>query len=427
MHLRDECVHVDRRHRRVRTHAAGVRALVSFADALEVLGGAKRQGGSPVAQCEQRYLRPLEELLDDCAAAEGLDRGQRSLEFRRGTAHEDALPGRQPVRLQHTRRARNRHRLCGRHSRGAQDVLGERLRALDAGGLRARPEHTDPVLPEQVGDPRDERRLRPDHREVDVGGEREREQAVAVVGTHGMAPAERSDPRVARGGVELRQARALGETPRKRVLTRSRADDEHVHAASLLRGFDNRHPRPDRYSAREGSAVLHGTRRDRAHPRRRGAGRRRRRGAARDPHRRAPSRRDDAHARPRRGARPRVRALRGAAPDGRSPARRSGGEHGRGRRGRLRSGEAAAELLHDVVVRGVREGRSRRRCSRGAARRERADAHGGYCRRAAGAAARVAGRVRAHRRSPRNRPVRRRTAPSFAPARTSAGTTRWTR
>ena len=57
-----------------------------------------------------------------------------------------------------------------------------------------------------------------------------------------MAAAERGDAGVAGGGVQLRQAGALRESPRERVLTRTRADDEHLHRPSLLRGFDGRRP-----------------------------------------------------------------------------------------------------------------------------------------------------------------------------------------
>jgi hypothetical protein len=39
--------------------------------------------------------------------------------------------------------------------------------------------------------------------------------------------------------MELGEARALRETPRERVLTRTGADDHNLHAASLLPGFDN--------------------------------------------------------------------------------------------------------------------------------------------------------------------------------------------
>src|SRR5207245_1782474 len=67
-----------------------------------------------------------------------------------------------------------------------------------------------------------------------VERQRECEQAVTVVGAHRMAAAEHRDPGVAGGRVQLGEARALGEAPRERMLARPRADDEHLHAPSLL-------------------------------------------------------------------------------------------------------------------------------------------------------------------------------------------------
>jgi hypothetical protein len=54
-----------------------------------------------------------------------------------------------------------------------------------------------------------------------------------------VAPSERGDSRVARRRVELGQTRALRETPRERMLTRTGADDHNLHAASLLPVFDD--------------------------------------------------------------------------------------------------------------------------------------------------------------------------------------------
>ena len=178
-----------------------------------------------------------------------------------------------------------------------------------------------------------------------------------------------------------------------------------------------------------GAAALQdraGRRRPRAGRRRAGCGRGR--GAARDPDRRPSGRRHDAHAGTRRGARARVlplrraRAARGAAAGGSRRKRR------RRRRARLRPGAAAAELLHDVVVRGLRQGRprgDRGRCGAGRGRRARS-------------------RPRSSRRCPTGCGTRkgafeatgglhatglfdRRRGRSSACARTSGGTTRWTR
>ena len=67
-------------------------------------------------------------------------------------------------------------------------------------------------MPEPVGDARDERRLRPDHDEVGRDRPRQVEQAVAVVGTHRMAVAERRDPGIAGRRVERGERRALRES-----------------------------------------------------------------------------------------------------------------------------------------------------------------------------------------------------------------------
>ena len=63
-HLVDE---IGRRpgQRGVGTHATGVRAGVTVADALEVLRRRQRHHGRAVGQGEQRHLRAVEELLDD--------------------------------------------------------------------------------------------------------------------------------------------------------------------------------------------------------------------------------------------------------------------------------------------------------------------------------------------------------------------------
>ncbi len=89
-------------------------------------------------------------------------------------------------------------------------------------------------------------------------------------------------PGVARRGVELVEAGALGEPPRKRVLARARADDEDVHRASLRSAFDG-----DTWTM---AAPPHSTARVEVVRIPAGTGERRgrRRGAARDPDRRRP-------------------------------------------------------------------------------------------------------------------------------------------
>ena len=81
-----------------------------------------------------------------------------------------------------------------------------------------------------IGDPRDERRLGPDHDEV--GGDRARnaQDPVAIIDTNWMAVTKGGNPGVAGRRVQLRQRRARRDPPRKRMLAGSRADEKHLHA-----------------------------------------------------------------------------------------------------------------------------------------------------------------------------------------------------
>ena len=76
--------------------------------------------------------------------------------------------------------------------------------------------------------------FRADHDQVGFERHGQAEQAVGVVGAHGMASSDRRDPGVPRRGVELGEGGALLETPRERVLASTGADDHHLHAARIL-------------------------------------------------------------------------------------------------------------------------------------------------------------------------------------------------
>ena len=148
---------------------------------------------------------------------------------------------------------------------------------------------------------------------------------------------------------------------------------------------------------------------------------RRRRGAARDPDRRRAGRGHDADARARRGARARLLPLGGAAasrrpalPDDLAANTVEVDAPG------FDPGAAAAELLHLVLVRRLREGSARGRRRRGAARRVRSCASRSPRRFAPRPAARGAGRLRGDRRSPRDGVSSPPPASSCARARTSA-------
>ena len=156
---------------------------------------------------------------------------QRGVELVLRRADEHALARRQAVGLDDAGHAGDRHRLRERDAGGAHDVLREPLRPLDPRRRRARPEDRDARAAELVGHTGDERRLGPDHDEVGRERARQLEQALAVLGADGMAPSDRRDPGVARGGVDLLDHRALRELPGKRMLPPAGADDEDSHAA----------------------------------------------------------------------------------------------------------------------------------------------------------------------------------------------------
>ena len=89
-------------------------------------------------------------------------------------------------------------------------------------------------MAELVRDTRDERSLGPDHDEARVELAGEPKQALAVLRTDGMAPADGGDAGISGGRVQLGEVGALREFPRQGVLAPARADEEDFHAASLL-------------------------------------------------------------------------------------------------------------------------------------------------------------------------------------------------
>ncbi len=187
-----------------------------------------------VGEREQRHLLTVEQFLEHELAAERSDRAQCVIDLFGRPTDEHALAGRQTVRLDDARSARNRQRLGSRHTRRAQNILRERLRSFDLGGRRAGAEHRDPVPAQDVGDPGHQRSFWADHHQVCFERQCQAEKAVSIVGPNWMAAPECGDAGVARGGVELGQARALLEAPREGVLASTGADDHHLHAARIL-------------------------------------------------------------------------------------------------------------------------------------------------------------------------------------------------
>ena len=201
------------RQRRVRAHAAGVRALVAVEDALVVLGGCERQHVVAVAEQEQRHLLAVEELLDEHRAVlQPVGRvGDRGLAI---VGDEHALAGGESVGLHDVGgsvlvdgrecvfEGAGTGGAAGGYARVIHDSLCERLAALELCGRLARTEHGDAALAQAVGDARDEWRLRADDDEVDVVVDR-------VVGDDGLVGRVEGDDR--HDGGDAGVARSRGD------------------------------------------------------------------------------------------------------------------------------------------------------------------------------------------------------------------------
>jgi hypothetical protein len=234
------------RHGRVRAHAAGIRAGVAVADALEVLRRGERERPRAVGDREQRHLLALQQLFDEDIPSEPCGSAERVVELLLRVADEHALAGRQPVGLHDARRSRDREAPRGRHGGRLEHVLREGLRALDARRSEGGAERRDPTVPKRVDEPDDKRSLGADDDEVDPELTAEREQAFAILGAHRVALAEGRDPRVARGGVQLVDRRAPAELPGECVLAAAGPDDQHLHGSESTGAVGS--PRPGRKS-----------------------------------------------------------------------------------------------------------------------------------------------------------------------------------
>ena len=200
--------------RRVRAHAAGVGAVIAVEQALVVLGGAEGQHVVAVAEEEERDLGSGEELLDEHRAERQVRVGVG--ERRVAVVGDDhALAGGEAVGLHDIGGAEvvergldlgaggGAHGAAGGHARGIHDPLRERLRALELRGRLARTEHRDAARAQRVGDAGDERRLGPDHDEVDGVLVREHRDRGRVVRVEGDERRILRDAGVAGGGEDL--------------------------------------------------------------------------------------------------------------------------------------------------------------------------------------------------------------------------------
>ena len=223
------------RHRRVRAHAAGVRAGVAVADPLEVLRRRERdavESTRRTARAATARGRSAPPRSRPCGRRRRTRRPARyARTASRASASDsvtsDALARGEPVGLHHVeagQRLEERERrgllVAGRTRRGARS--GPRRRrappsSTPSSPRAGRPRPTDrtprrPAPRSSSAEPVDERRLGPDHDEVERRrGSRSRPRAARHGPTLG-------DPGVARRGQHRVDDRRAGEAPRERVL-----------------------------------------------------------------------------------------------------------------------------------------------------------------------------------------------------------------
>ena len=212
-----------------------------------VLRGEHRDGAGAVGEHEERELFAGHELLDEDLApgiAEGL-RGEHrdggSVGVLDALADEDALPRREPGRLDHDRRTERadgeeravecgvRFGARGGHAGVAHQLLREGLRRFDARGGARRAEDGELLEAECIHESGGERRLGPNDREVGTLAQREIEERAGVRRLHRGAAAELRQPRVARGGDDVEGRMTPRERPGEGVLAPAAADQQHLH------------------------------------------------------------------------------------------------------------------------------------------------------------------------------------------------------
>ena len=229
------------RQRGVGTHPAGVGAVVMIEDPFEVLRGLHRQDRRPVGDREQAHLRPVQELLDHHrpSAVGDVIQGDPPV-----VGDHDPLAGGETVVLDHVRRAElvqcRRGLLAvtagppgrGRHPGGVHDLLGEGLAALELRGCPGRTEARDPGCSHRVGHPGDQRRLGPDHHQVDAELGGQRGDGITVHRIDRVQRRDLPDPGVARRGVHLGHPRVGDQGPGQRVL--APAGPDHQYAQSRV-------------------------------------------------------------------------------------------------------------------------------------------------------------------------------------------------
>ena len=171
--------HVGRRprQRRVRTHAAGVRAGVIVVGTLEILRGLQRHNACSVGDREERDLRTVEELLHHHRTPAGKARSRVGDGDGTIIGDHNTLAAGQTIVLHDVRGSGpskgvegtvdlipigTHQRHCRRYTGLGHHFLGERLAAFQSSRLRGRPEASDSRRANSVGCTCDQRSLRTD-------------------------------------------------------------------------------------------------------------------------------------------------------------------------------------------------------------------------------------------------------------------------
>ena len=240
-----------RQHRRggIGAHAAGVGAGIPVADALVILRRAEGDDGGAVSEREEARFLAFHELLDHhlrACAAEGPAEhvGERILGLCERCGDHHALARRQTIGLEHVRRGkageggagflqrRGAHVAGGRDARAGAEVLGEALGAFELGcGLRGA-EHRHACGPQRIRQPVDQRRLGPNHHEIDglVSAKGDHRAVIGRIERHAFRFFR--DAGISGGGVEPSAARGLRQRPCQRMFAASRTQKQDIHGPS---------------------------------------------------------------------------------------------------------------------------------------------------------------------------------------------------
>ena len=136
-----------------------------------------------------------------------------------------------------------------------QELLGERLRALEPGCRAARPEAGEAGSRKGIDDARDERSLGTDDRHIDMLTACQLHQGREVLGGDGYIahPGLRRSAGVAWRHQHFTHARSGGAFPGERMLTAAAADDQNFHGKATLQRRGRRESILERLNA--GNAV----------------------------------------------------------------------------------------------------------------------------------------------------------------------------